>query len=110
MLHPVRILAISAVLGTPRGLNIGRLPWGRPERAQGGGGVERPRADLHVVRLEDDAALIGPEALELEDQVLEGQSLRLVGFERLDHVFSSSVPEALRQPRTLFALAAQGKP
>ena len=34
---------------------------------------ERSRPHLHVVRLEDDAALIGPEALELEDQVLEGR-------------------------------------
>ena len=83
MLEPVGVLAIAAVLGPARGLHVGRAPGLGPERAQGGRRVKGRRPHLHVVRLEDDAALIGPVALELEDQVLEGQSLRLSGLSGL---------------------------
>ena len=43
-----------------------------PDRAQEGGRVERARAHLHVVGLEDHAALVGPVLLQGKDEVLEG--------------------------------------
>ena len=35
--------------------------------------MEGRRPHLHVVGLKDDAALIGPEALQPQDQILEGR-------------------------------------
>ena len=72
MLQPVRVLAVAAVLRPARGLDIGGAPGLRPERAQRRGRMERARADLHVVGLQDDAALLGPEPLQGEDEALEG--------------------------------------
>ena len=43
----------------------------RPERAQRGRRVERAGADLHVVGLQDDAAVVRPVALQRQDQALE---------------------------------------
>src|SRR5581483_11521997 len=86
MLEPVRVLAVTAVLGPPRRLHIGRAPGLRPERAERGRRVKRPCPHLHVVRLEDHATLVGPEALELQDQVLERRGLSRTG--RLGHVFA----------------------
>jgi len=71
MLQAVGVLAVTAILGTARRLHIGGLPRVRAQRAQRGGRVEGAGADLHVVRLEDDAALLGPEVLERQDQLLE---------------------------------------
>ena len=45
-----------------------------PERAQHGRRVERPRPHLHVVGLQDDAALRAPIVVERQDQVLEAQA------------------------------------
>ncbi len=49
--------------------------------------MEGAGAHLHVVGLEDDAALVGPEALEPQDQVLKGRrGLPPLGFLKLGHV------------------------
>ncbi len=77
MLQPVGILAIAAVFGTAAGLHIGGAPGLGPERAQRSSGVKGRSPHFQVVRLEDDASLIGPEALQFEDQVLEGRRSRL---------------------------------
>ena len=71
VLQPVRVLAVAAVLRPARGLHIGGLPRLRPQRAQRRRRMERAGADLHVVGLQDDAALLGPEALQRQDQTLE---------------------------------------
>jgi hypothetical protein len=34
--------------------------------------VERAGANFHVIRLEDDAALLAPELLQRQDEVLKG--------------------------------------
>src|SRR3990170_4175138 len=90
VLEPVRVFAVAAVLGAAARLHIGGAPRLGPKRAQGGGGMKGRSPHLHVVRLEDDAALIGPEALEPEDQVLEGQGAILSGFAWLGHVFGTA--------------------
>ena len=71
VLQPVRVLAVAPVLGPARGLHIGGVPGLRPERAQRRRRVEGAGAHLHVVGLQDHAALLGPEALQRQDQVLE---------------------------------------
>jgi hypothetical protein len=58
VLQPVGVLAVAAVLGPARGLHIGRVPRLRAERAQRRRRVEGAGADLHVVGLQDDAALL----------------------------------------------------
>ena len=72
MLKPVGIFPIAPVLGAARGLHIGGLPRLGAERAQGGGGMEGACPHLHVIGLQNDAALLRPEALEREDQALKG--------------------------------------
>ena len=57
------VLAVAAV-GRPRGgLDVGGAPGARVETAQEGRRVEGARADLGVVRLQDDATLPFPERL-----------------------------------------------
>src|SRR5579863_4387750 len=84
MLQPVGVFAIAAVLRPPRGLDIGRAPGLGPKRAQRRRWMERARADLHVIGLEDDAALPRPKALQSEDQTLKraGRIERRIGGRR----------------------------
>ena len=71
VLQPVRVLAIAAILRPARGLHVGGAPRLRPERAQRGRRVKRPRPHLHVVGLQDHAAMVRPVALQGQDQPLE---------------------------------------
>ena len=71
MLEPVRVFAVAAVFRPARGLYVSRLPWPRAERAQRRRRVKGARPHLHVIGLQDDAALIAPIAMEGQDQVLE---------------------------------------
>ncbi|MPM97127.1 hypothetical protein SDC9_144300 [bioreactor metagenome] len=79
MLATVGVLAIAAVLGAAAGLHIGSLPWLRPQGAQEGGGVRGARPDLHVVGLQEGAALVGPVGLQSKNDLLECEHGR--GFE-----------------------------
>src|SRR3970282_2773493 len=72
MLQAVRVLAVAPVLRAARRLHIGRFPRLGPECAQEGRGMERPRAHLDIVRLQDDTALAGPVPGQREDEFLEG--------------------------------------
>ena len=72
MLQPVRIFAIAAVLRPPRRLHVGGVPAQRPERPQRCRRVERSGADFHVVRLQDQAAIVRPVVVQRQDQPLEG--------------------------------------
>jgi hypothetical protein len=78
VLQAIGVLAVAPILGTARGLHIGRLPGFRAERAQGRGGMKSAGADFHVVRLQDHAALLGPITLKDQNQGLE----RFRGIER----------------------------
>ena len=73
VLQAERVLAVAAVRGPAAGLHVGRAPGLRPDGAQERGRVEGAGAHLHVVRLQDHAALGRPVALQGEDQVLEGR-------------------------------------
>src|SRR6185295_4385914 len=64
-------LAVAPVRRAARGLDERRVPRLGPERAEKRGRVVRAGADLRVVRLHDDAASLGPEALQRQDDVLE---------------------------------------
>ncbi len=71
VLQTVGVFPVPAILGAPRRLHIGGLPGLRPEGAQQRRRMRRAGADLHVIGLEDQAAFVGPELLQLEDQRLE---------------------------------------
>src|SRR5450432_444645 len=72
MLQAKRVLAVAPVGGPARGLHVGGAPGLRSHRAQEGPGMEGAGANLHVVRLQDHAALLRPVTLQAEDQLLEG--------------------------------------
>ena len=73
MLQAVGIFAVATVGRTPRRLDVDRPPGLGAERTQGGRRVEGPCADLEVVRLQQDAALVGPEPLQDQDKILKGR-------------------------------------
>jgi hypothetical protein len=75
VLQPIRVLAIATVRRAPRRLHIGSVPRLRANRPQEGAGMKGACADLHVVRLEDHAALATPIALKLEDEVLKTDAI-----------------------------------
>ncbi len=85
VLQAVRILAIAAILRAARRLHISRIPALRAERAKRRRRMERTRADFHVVGLQDDAAMVGPIALQRQDQALKrtlGTHVRRQGIHR----------------------------
>ena len=67
----VGVLAVAPVGGPHGGLDVGRAPGTRVEAAQEGRRVEGAGADLGVVGLHDDAALLLPEGLQAADDLLE---------------------------------------
>ena len=71
VLQPERVVAVAAVGRPPARLHVRGIPGFRADRAQEGRGVEGSRAHFHVVGLEQHAALLGPVALQRQDQVLE---------------------------------------
>jgi len=52
-LHPVWVLAVTRVIGTYGGLNVGHLPWLRAQDAQEGSRIHGSRPYLGVIRLPD---------------------------------------------------------
>ena len=71
MLQPIGIFAVAAILRPARWLHIGRVPGFRAERAQRRRRMKGARADLHVIGLQDHAAVIRPITLQRQDQALE---------------------------------------
>ena len=71
MLQPVGVLAVAAIGGAAARLDIGGAPGLRPQGAQRGGGVEGAGAHLHIIGLQDHAALARPELVQAQDQFLE---------------------------------------
>ena len=68
---PERVLAVAAVHRASGGGAVCDAPRLRPEDAEEGVRVHRPRPDLHVVRLLQHGPLRGPELLQRQDQLLK---------------------------------------
>jgi len=73
MLQPVGVFAVAAIGRSARGLYIGGAPRFGSESAQRGRWMESAGPDLDVVRLQNDASLRRPKALQVEKQRLEAQ-------------------------------------
>ncbi len=71
MLHAVRVLAVAAVLGAARRLDVGGFPRLGADGAQEGGGMAGAGADFHVVGLQQGAALLVPVLLQAQDDFLK---------------------------------------
>ena len=72
-LHAVGVFTKAPVVGTVGGFNIGHVPRFGSEDAQDSGGVHGACAHFFAIGLPDYTAVVGPEALEAHDQVLEIQ-------------------------------------
>ncbi len=72
VLQADRVLAVAAGGRATARLYVRGAPRLRADGAQEGRGVEGAGAHLHVIGLEDYAALPGPVALQCEDEILEG--------------------------------------
>ena len=109
VLQAVGVLAVAAVLRPARGLHIGGVPRLRPERAQRGRRMEGAGADLHVVGLQDHAAVVGPVALQRQDQPLE-RPLRAHMGGKIGHFSWISWKISMGEPsRTAPPVKATGK-
>ena len=71
LLQAVRVVAVAAVGRATRRLDERDVPRLGADRAQERGRVVRAGADLGVVGLHEEAALLHPEILKREDQLLE---------------------------------------
>jgi hypothetical protein len=71
LVQPVGVLAIAAVGGPPRRLNVGHLPGLGAQGAQHRHGRQRARADLDVVGLQNRTALTAPIVVQFQDQALK---------------------------------------
>ncbi len=72
MLRAEGILPVTAVRGSARGLDVRGAPRLRPDGAEERRGVEGAGTHLHVVRLQDHAAQLGPVALQGKNEILKG--------------------------------------
>src|SRR6266850_2274547 len=73
----IGIFSIAAVGGPTARLHVPDARGTQAEYAKEGLRVHGARADFHIVGLLKDATLLHPELGELQDQVLEGEPLRL---------------------------------
>jgi hypothetical protein len=73
VLQTVGVLAVAAIRGTTRRLDISGVPRFGSEYAEKRGRVKGPGANLGVVRLMDNATLRGPEILQCQYKLLKCQ-------------------------------------
>ena len=85
LLQTVRVLSVTPVRRTAAGLHVGSAPAFRPYCAQEGRWVECPRTDFHIQRLQHNAALLCPELLKFEDQLLKCKSFAFGLCHRFAH-------------------------
>ena len=71
LVEAVRVLPVATVGGPAGGLHIDDLPGRGAEDPEERLGMHGSCTHLHVVGLDDDGALLRPEAGQLQDQVLE---------------------------------------
>ena len=72
-LEAVGVLAVAPIVRADGGFHVGHVPGLGAQHAQEGGRVHRAGAHLGVIGLADQAALAGPELLELQDDGLKGR-------------------------------------
>ncbi len=80
VLQAVRIFTVTAVRGPATGLHVSGIPRLRTDCTDESRRVESARAHLHIQRLHDDAALLGPVILQGLDQALESSQIGRRGF------------------------------
>jgi hypothetical protein len=73
LLHPVGVVAKAAIIGADARFDVDHVPRFRPKDAQNGGGVHGSCADLHVVRLPDQTALLFPEIEQAENDIVKSE-------------------------------------
>src|SRR5882757_3241901 len=71
MLQPEWVIAMAPVGGPPRWLHVGGAPRFRTHGPQECCRMECPRAHFHIVRLQNNASLVGPVLLQPKNQVLK---------------------------------------
>ena len=71
----VGVLAVAAVGGTARGLNVADAIGLGTEDAEKGFGRHGSGADFDIVGLLEDATMIGPKSLQAKDEFLKGQRI-----------------------------------
>ena len=71
--QPVGVLPVAPVGGADGGLHVGHLPGIGAQHLEKGRRVEGAGAHLGVVRLPDDAALLGPELLQAQQHFLKSR-------------------------------------
>ena len=86
MEEAVRVLPVSAVGRPSDGVDVGDVARLRPHGAEKCSGRHRRRPFFHVVRLADDATLLGPVGVQREDNLLEIQ-----GFHALNYIMGRGV-------------------
>ena len=101
VLEAVRVLAVPAVRGAARRLDVRDPPGLRPQDAEEGGGVERSRADLDIVRLLDETSFPGPERLQGEDNILKRQGKNLLFSEKKRGVMLPTAPRGVKVKRPI---------
>ena len=69
------ILAVAAVGRTARRLHVADAIWLRTQHAEKGLRRHGSGANFDVIRLLQNAAMFGPEALQSQDQFLKGQRI-----------------------------------
>src|SRR6266850_28596 len=75
LVKAVRVFTVATVGGPTTRLHIANAIGTWPKYAEEGLRVHGASADFHVVGLLEDAALLHPELGELQDQILEAESL-----------------------------------
>ena len=78
LVKTIRVVAVSSVRRTTRRLDVGDIPRLGAQNAQEGRRVHRTRSLLHIIRLRQDAALLAPELLQSEDDLLKLQVKQLL--------------------------------
>ena len=71
MLGPIGVISIAAIRRTAAGLGVGHGPGLRPNGTKHGMRTHRARPFFRVVGLQQQAALVGPEAVQRADDVLK---------------------------------------
>ena len=77
LMQTVGIFAVTGILGTTRGLHVGRTPGLRPQGAQESGRVRGAGTNFNIDRLQKRAALFVPIVLQAQDHFLKSKHKKI---------------------------------